>query len=236
MAFIHCPEAKIELPIDLWYCKLKDQACPIQGIINTDSWVTFNEHCLAPNDRREGIQESISSGRYTGFHHIPGRYLCPMCKPSRKGNWERAYHYPENLQHLQLFVPYDEETLRTKIIKKNIPSVAQFGRLCRKCLNDILYRLGLPSVDEQENQYHGYGEPLNEFKSISFKAYLSIRERIGGGELCEDTCSWCGNGFYWNEQGESLRYDIYLESKDHSSKSFVLCQQCGNKFRELFHI
>lgn len=237
MALINCPEGKIKLPIDLWYCKITDKSCPLQASINTEKWDEFHKYCLAPKERQEGIGQAITSERYKGFHHMPGRYLCPTCKPSRKGNWDRAYHFPWELEPLEVYVPYNEEELRLEIIKHGIPSSAQFGALCRNCLNDILTRLGLPSVELQNSQPKGYGEPLNENGPIFFHMYRSVIERQSGSSQIEGTCSWCEREFSWNKDSESIVYDIYwMPSQSGKSNSFRLCEFCGDKLARLFRV
>ena len=234
MAVINCPEGKIKLPVDLWYCKLTLKACPLQASIDTENWDSFNRYCLASKERQDGIRQIIISGKYTGFHHMVGRFLCPTCKLNDGDNW-RSYHYPWQLEPLETYVPYDEETLRLEIIKHNIPASAQFGFLCRNCLNDLLNRLGLPSVDQQSNHNEGYGEPLNEGQPLSFRLNMSVRERHSGANPIEGNCSWCAGKFIWNITGESICYDIlYIEGAGRPNDGFRLCEQCGDRFKKLF--
>jgi len=232
MVFINCPEGMIKLPIDLWYCKIVDEACPLQSSIDTEDWPKFHSHCLAPKKRQDEIQLAITSGKYSGFHHMPGRYLCPTCRSSRKGHWERAYHYPWDLRPLLAFVPFDEETLRLEIIRRGIPSSSQFSHLCRNCIDDILGKLGLPSVEDQSNQYHGYGEPLNMNEPVAFCLYRSIREREDSGSVFDGSCLWCGNSFNWNDRGKSVCYTVMPEGHNH----FDLCESCGDHLVKLFQI
>lgn len=235
MTVLNCPHGMIKLPIDLWYCRLFNQACPVQASINTQNWEQFHGQCLAAPDRQGGIRQAIESGKYTGFHHMPGRYLCPTCK-SRKDSW-RAYHYPWELQPLSLFVPYDEETLRLEIIRCNIPGAAQFSYLCEKCLNEILAKLGLASSDEQMKEHRGYGEPVNQGEPVSFRTYRSVKERQEGGSPIEGACSWCGSGFDWNDKGESMCYDFFPPSTTRTGRwSFRLCEKCGDRLLGLLEV
>lgn len=236
MATMNCPEGKLKIPVDIWYCKLVNKACPIQACIDTDEWSTFHEFCLADSNRQQKIHEAIVTGKYNGFHHMPGRYLCPMCGPSRKGNWERAYHYPWDLRPLSLFVPYDEEQLRVEIIKHHLPASAQVGDLCEKCLTKVLKRLGLPSLEEQAREYHGYGEPLNQGEPVSFLMYRNIREKQGGGTEFKGFCAWCKDHFSWNGSGESICYEVQVTFPQGSNEPFYICERCGNKLADLLQI
>lgn len=43
---VNCPESTVKLPIDIWYCKLEDKACPIQGQVSLDYPEAFFEGCF----------------------------------------------------------------------------------------------------------------------------------------------------------------------------------------------
>lgn len=231
-----CPEGKIELPIDLWKCKLTGQLCPLQAFIDTEHWTTFHEHCLAPQERQQGIRQAISTGQYHGFHHVLGRYLCPMCKPSRRGRWHHAYHYPWELHPLERFVPYDSEELRLQLLQRDVSITAQSAPLCGNCLNTVLDTLELPSLDAQL-QHRGYGEPMNEDEPLSFHMYRSVIERESGNKAQEGECAWCEATFAWNESGECIYYDIHsVTSPTGDRGGFRLCELCGERFARLFEI
>lgn len=237
MSQINCPEGRIELPIDIWYCKLIDKPCPIQASIDTDDWAMFEEHCLAAPERQTGIRGAITNGEYGGFHHLPGRYLCPTCKPSRGGRWDRAYHYREDLMPLQPFVSHDDRTLRIAMMKQKIPLEALAGALCRSCIDDVLERLELPSVAEQRERRSGYGEPMNEDQPVQFNLFRSIRERVGGAELPSGSCGWCERGYAWNSDGDCVYYDAHsVKIAAGEVDGFRLCETCGEKLAALLEV
>ncbi|MFC1820231.1 hypothetical protein ACFLZG_03985 [Thermodesulfobacteriota bacterium] len=96
----NCPEAAIKLPIDLWVCKLFGELCPIQGQVLLDEPRKFLRCCLAEPKRREQILDVVSSKKYSGFHHVPGRYLCVRCEQEgRKISFR--HHYPWELTNIE---------------------------------------------------------------------------------------------------------------------------------------
>lgn len=151
MSYIYCPEGTLELPIDMWKCKLNDQVCPIHATINQADWQEFHRYCLAPAERQQGIRQAIEQGKYAGFHHMPGRYQCACCKPVRSGSWNRVYHYREDLYWLNKLTPYDFETLHTELATKAFDYLpADASAVCRDCLTKILSALGLPEPTGDE--------------------------------------------------------------------------------------
>jgi hypothetical protein len=107
LTVVNCPESKIESPVDIWYCKLKKQACPIQGQVFLDSQETFFAGCLVSQERKQQIFDTVAAGKYGGFHHLPGRYLCVSCEEEgKKGGF--SYHYPWELTHFRAYYPLVE--------------------------------------------------------------------------------------------------------------------------------
>jgi hypothetical protein len=103
----NCPESKIKLPIDFWYCKLVDEKCPLQGQLFLDEPSLFFEGCLAPPKKKQQIFDIVAERKYAGFHHVPGRYLCTGCEDDgRKGAFR--YYYPWELTLLQTYYPMAE--------------------------------------------------------------------------------------------------------------------------------
>lgn len=101
----NCPEGAIRLPIDRWECKLTKEVCPIQAQVFLDDRDRFVRHCQAPKARKEQIFDSVAGGAYNGFHHVPGRYLCPSCKHEGK-KMSFRYHYPWELTLLRAYYPF----------------------------------------------------------------------------------------------------------------------------------
>lgn len=114
----NCPEAAVRLPIDSWYCKLFDEACPTQGQVLLNDPKTFAASCLAPPEQQKSIVDVISTGKYSGFHHIPGRYLFPACE--RQGGEKRSffYHYPWELTSVEAYYPFEFESDWPEVQKK----------------------------------------------------------------------------------------------------------------------
>lgn len=233
---MYCPEGTLELPIDIWHCKLTGTACPIQAEIDPGDWASFHSHCLASSERQAGIQQAIETGKYDGFHHMPGKWLCPTCKPARSGNPNRQYHFEWELLPLRPFVPYEEHRLRIELLKRHIPMTALSGHLCRDCLDDILRRLDLATTKDYFDQ-PGYGEPMNEGEPVSFHIYRSIREQATGAPVFEGTCGWCGEPFSWNETGDCICIDVHTVTiASGKTNEFRLCGRCGQQLAELFGV
>jgi len=149
MVNVYCPWGTIRLPIDLWYCKLTDDVCPIQADINTGEWEQFHKFCRAWPERQQEIRQTIETGRYDGRHHAVGKYYCPRCSDKLKGKESqlKALHYEWELEDLRLYVLYDERTLRVELLKRHIPLYVASSSLCRNCLNEVLSKLGLPTIE-----------------------------------------------------------------------------------------
>lgn len=128
---VNCPEAAIRLPIDIWTCKLTKDVCPVQGQVYLNDRDLFFQHCRAPQQRREQIFSVVATGTYDGFHHVPGRFLCPACEHEGRKPALR-YHYPWELTHLQAYFSFEYERdwpsvrkkLRNKTFSLNLVSSA----------------------------------------------------------------------------------------------------------------
>jgi hypothetical protein len=132
VSVINCPEAKISLPIDLWYCKLEDQPCPIQAQVFLDSPEAFFEGCLVSPERKQQIFDTVAAGKYGGFHHLPGRYLCVSCEDEGKKTNFR-YHYPWELTLLSAYYPLrerDSREIRKKLLMEGRNLTTLFNALC----------------------------------------------------------------------------------------------------------
>lgn len=101
----NCPEGAVKLPIDLWVCKLVKETCPIQAQVFIQEPERFFSGCLAPEARKQEIFATVARGKYDGFHHVPGRYLCVVCERERKKP-SFCYHYPWELTHIEAYYPF----------------------------------------------------------------------------------------------------------------------------------
>ncbi len=107
---ITCPEGRVILPVDVWHCKFDGKACPIQASIQLNDNKNFMLHCRAEN--KEEIFNTVEKKKYQGFHHVPGRYLCPSCDKLLKNSKENfKYHYPWELYPLWKMIDFHVFTL-----------------------------------------------------------------------------------------------------------------------------
>ncbi len=95
--YVNCPEAYVELPIDLWKCKVTKDRCNLQAQVNIKDKQEFFDRCHAPENRKRNIFKTIRDGKYTGFHHVPGRHLCVQCLKDKGKKINMHYHYPWEL-------------------------------------------------------------------------------------------------------------------------------------------
>jgi hypothetical protein len=151
---VDCPEATIDLPIDVWVCKRTGQPCPINAVINTDDWANFESYCNAPEQYKRGVPIAVEK-KGAIRHHRAGRFLCPLCKPGNRGrgsDWTRCYHDREKLSFIWDHLPPDVDQYivrRTLTIRDIGP--ASYNALCPVCLQRVLNELlaALGHVDGQ---------------------------------------------------------------------------------------
>ncbi len=143
---INCQQGRIELPIDLWYCKNTKTACPIQANIDKTNPEEFFKQCLLNKRQKEGIWKAITENKYIGFHHIPGRYRCRLCKPGKV--W--SYYYPWELTllefHCDIYKIWNNPKRRHELILKNFPCSAMYSALCCKHFKEVSSKF-LPEID-----------------------------------------------------------------------------------------
>lgn len=140
-----CPEAAIRLPIDLWVCKLTDSLCPTQGQVLLDAPEEFLAACLAPGPRRQALLRVSAEGRYGGFHHVPGRYMCVVCSGDATQKQSFAYHYPWELATISVALPAfsierDWPALRSRLgsgVSLSWLTCLLCARHCVRVANDI---------------------------------------------------------------------------------------------------
>lgn len=139
--FVRCPDAKVLLPIDSFYCKHDDTPCNLGGGIFKKNKENFIEKCRI-STRKQGIWTAIETNRYNGFHHIPGRYLCPNCElknSEKKRNYN--YHYPWELCIIQKYLEVGDIELKKEIIRKLISRNIYYSNYCGNCTSETLNKL-----------------------------------------------------------------------------------------------
>ncbi len=145
---INCPEGYIKLPIDLWCCKLSKEMCSLQANIPLDNKDQFLDGCHANEQRKEDIFNTVSNGKYDGFHHVPGRYLCVACENKKKKTNSFSYHYPWEFAELDIALGKSYEETRVILTKKSLPSTYVSCPLCASCCNEIATKID-PSLTAQ---------------------------------------------------------------------------------------
>jgi hypothetical protein len=143
--FPNCPEGAIKLPIDLWVCKLVGETCPIQAQVFLDDPQQFFAGCLASEGRKQEIFDAVATGRYAGFHHTTGRYLCVRCADERGRETTFSYHYPWELASLDDFAAFDVERdmgeIVRKLIRAGVARSAVLNALCARHSLEIAHLL-----------------------------------------------------------------------------------------------
>lgn len=151
--FVRCPDSKVVLPIDSFYCKHDDELCLLGSRIFKNNKQNFIKNCRIKS-RKDGIWNAIEIKRYEGFHHVPGRYLCPSCEKKNYNtkNYERRinfnYHYPWELCQIGQFLDSNDIELRKDLIRQNIDRNVYSVSLCTQCSIEILGRIGIKVVFE----------------------------------------------------------------------------------------
>lgn len=132
----NCPEGSIKLPIDLWYCKLVREVCPIQAQVFLDDRTAFLEGCLADEERKVSIYEALREGKYGGFHHVVGRGPCTDCEVERGSDRSSTYYYPWELSRLEDFAPFvperDMEMVMRVASRTKVRRPSVLGPLCAR--------------------------------------------------------------------------------------------------------
>lgn len=90
---VNCPEAYIQLPSDIWKCKITKDSCGLQAQVYIKNKQRFFNGCNASEDRKEKIFKTIKDGKYSGFHHVAGRHLCVQCAEDKRKKLNEHYHY-----------------------------------------------------------------------------------------------------------------------------------------------
>ena len=142
---VNCPEGYIKLPIDIWCCKLTHSPCNLQAQVTLQDQALFISTCAAPENKKAGIFNAVTDGRYNGFHHVPGRNLCPTCQGDTDEHNPFNYHYHFELTLVpKLFGIAKErefESLRREASYSGLPSYALACGLCPPCAMRVVSSL-----------------------------------------------------------------------------------------------
>ncbi|QSB01428.1 hypothetical protein JWZ98_00180 [Methylomonas sp. EFPC1] len=138
---VNCPEGAIDLPSDVWVCKLSGNMCHLQAAISTERKAEFFTKCHAPHSKKEAIFKIVESGRYRGFHHVPGRYLCVACEAKGGKKESFFYHYPWEFAELDVALHWSYEEALPRLSAANIPVNRVMCPLCASCCRDLAVQL-----------------------------------------------------------------------------------------------
>ncbi len=137
---INCPEGFVLLPIDAWHCKHDKEICALQALIDPRDKDSFVKHCQA--DNKESIFEAIKQQAYTGFHHVPGRYLCPSCDCLLKQSQQNfKYHYPWEMYPLWECINFEDQTVIRTMHNLNIPLSLKYTKVCASCFLKLMHQI-----------------------------------------------------------------------------------------------
>lgn len=145
---VNCPDGFVLLPLDAWHCKQDKASCALQASIDSNDKDGFVTHCRAGN--KESIFKAIEQQAYTGFHHVPGRYLCPSCDYSLKESQQNfKYHYPWELYPLWECINFEDKTVMSTMYDLDIPSSIRHSKVCAPCFLKLINQLfpGTPDTD-----------------------------------------------------------------------------------------
>ncbi len=145
--FINCPEGKIISPVDIWYCKLTDTSCPTQAQVLLTNKEQFFSKCLADDDRKNAIYDTIENGKYMGAHQKVGRVICSLCYSLRyPGNEDKPkkninpYYYHFELYSLNDYFDADNDDFRRDFLMKGIDPRA-YNPMCAECFIEVVSKI-----------------------------------------------------------------------------------------------
>ena len=155
---VTCPEGFVKLPIDLWCCKLTGEPCSLQASVNPEDEAGFRHGCHADSDKQDKILKTIRAGKYDGFHHVPGRYLCVACEEKGEKKESFNYHFPWEFAELDVAIGQTYEETLVSLVKNGKPRNYVMCPLCASCCYEEAIRFD-----------SGLGEQL---KVLEFDAYF----------------------------------------------------------------
>lgn len=143
---VNCPDGFILLPLDAWHCKHDKESCGLAIDISDED--RFLAHCRS--EKKIGILQSVKNKKYDGFHHVLGRYLCPLCDEKLSDKAQNfKYHYPWELYPLWECIDFDTEEAFWVFQESKLPRSIGFSKVCADCFvtaitkfcpNDPLYK------------------------------------------------------------------------------------------------
>lgn len=140
----NCPEGAIEVPIDRWVCKVARAPCPIQAKVSLSDTAPFLRHCMAPKERKLQILRTLMQGKYKGFHHVPGRYCCVLCREEGEKRTFQ-YHYPWELTHItalfELSNNEEPEEFCRRVVQEGLNPAVKYTALCAWHCKQLTERL-----------------------------------------------------------------------------------------------
>ncbi|WP_305947136.1 hypothetical protein [Vreelandella aquamarina] len=131
--YVNCPEGFVKLPIDIWCCKLTGEACSIQASVNPEDEPGFRHGCHADSDKQDKILKTIRTGKYDGFHHVPGRSLCIACEEKGGKKESFYYHFPWEFAELDVAIGQTYEETIGLLAKNGISLSYVMCPLCASC-------------------------------------------------------------------------------------------------------
>ncbi|WP_033535550.1 hypothetical protein [Bordetella trematum] len=138
---VNCPEGAIQLPSDVWVCKLSGNLCELQAAVSTDDESSFFETCHAPPAKKAEIFKTVQSEKYLGFHHIPGRNLCVACEAKGGKKESFFYHYPWEFAELDVALHSTYEATLQHLESNGIPPNRVMCPLCASCCRELAFQL-----------------------------------------------------------------------------------------------
>ena len=146
---VNCPEGFVLLPLDAWHCKYDKAICALQASIDLSHKDIFEKYCR--NENKEGIYRAVQQQAYTGFHHVPGRYLCPSCDCLlRESKQNFKYHYPWELYPLWECINFEDQTVICSMNRLGISSSVGHSKVCASCFLKLMRQIlpNSPDIDD----------------------------------------------------------------------------------------
>jgi ferredoxin len=138
---VNCPEGAIELPSDVWVCKLSGKMCELQAAVSIKNKAEFFGKCHAAPPQKEAIFKLVESGKYRGFHHVPGRNICVACEAKGRKKESFFYHYPWEFAELDAALHWSYEEALHLISAAKIPVNRVMCPLCASCCRELAIQL-----------------------------------------------------------------------------------------------
>lgn len=113
---------------------ITNATCKLQAQVFLQDHTLFKRRCTAPEERKAGILKAALDGSYGGFHHLPGRNLCPTCECKKH---QFNYHYRFELTFVSQILGITDDTERDRLHHEalclGMPSYTLSCALCPSC-------------------------------------------------------------------------------------------------------